>query len=196
MKVLVVYCHPMPESFCAAVRDAVLASLQTAGHETRLVDLYGENFNPVMPVDERRRYQDGPPGDPGLAPHVERLVWAEALVFVYPTWWYGLPAMLKGWLDRVVATDVAFTLPPDGGTIRPLLTRIRYIAVVTTCGAPRWLSFLMGQPGRKTILRGIRAICAKRCRTIFLAHYAMDVSTPQSRSRFLDRVARRFAALR
>ncbi len=190
MRFLVVYCHPVPESFGAALRDTVLEAIRARGDEVRLIDLYGERFEPVMFADERRSYNEGAPADPAIAAHIERLRWAEALLFVYPTWWYGLPAMLKGWFDRVWATDVAFKLG-EGGQIVPLLTNIRKLGVITTCGAPWWLSLLMGQPGRKTILRGIRAICAKRCKTMFVAHYLMDASTAETRAAFLETVRRK-----
>ncbi len=190
MRFLVVYCHPVPESFGAALRDTVLEAIRARGDEVRLIDLYGERFEPVMFADERRSYNEGAPADPAIAAHIERLRWAEALLFVYPTWWYGLPAMLKGWFDRVWATDVAFKLG-EGGQIIPLLTNIRKLGVITTCGAPWWLSLLMGQPGRKTILRGIRAICAKRCKTMFVAHYLMDASTAETRAAFLETVRRK-----
>ena len=149
----------MPESFGAALRDTAVAALSDRGWEVRLVDLYAEGFDPVLSADERRQ-MDRAPTDPKLAPHIENLKWAQAILFVYPTWWYGLPAMLKGWLDRVWATDVAFTLPADGGRIVSLVPHIGRVGVVTTCGAPWWWSVMIGQPGRKTILRGLRALCA------------------------------------
>lgn len=194
MRVLVVHCHPVPESFCAAIRDRVVETMAHGGHEVRLVDLYAEGFDPVMHCEERRSYNDNAPADPALAPHIDLVRWAEAVVFVYPTWWYGLPAMLKGWLDRVWALDVAFALDRRKSRIVPLLTHIRRIAVVTTCGAPLWWSHLVGHPGRRTILRGIRALCARNCRTLFLAHYRMDFSTPETRAAFLDKVERRLSA--
>ncbi len=193
MRVLVVYCHPVPESFCAAVRDAALDAIAAKGCEARLIDLYAENFDPVMRDGERREYNERAPADPALVEHIAHLKWAEAIVFVYPTWWYGLPAMLKGWLDRVWAKDVAVALDP-GGKITPLMGHVRKIAVVTTCGAPRWWSHIVGHPGRKTILRGIRALCAKRCKTLFVAHYLMDASTPQSREAFLAQVRQKLKA--
>lgn len=193
MRCLVVYCHPVPESFGAAVRDTVLAALAERGAEVRLVDLYAEGFDPVLSTDERRSYNDHPPSDSRLAAHLENLKWADAVLFVYPTWWYGLPAMLKGWLDRVWATEVAFRLPPDGGRIISLVPHIMRLGVVTTCGATWWLSFLMGQPGRKTILRGIRALCAPAARTLYVAHYDMDRSTPETRLAFLGKIKRRLA---
>ncbi len=100
--------------------------------------------------------------------------------------------MLKGWLDRVWATDVAFSLSADGGIV-PRMTHIRKIGIVTTCGASWLLSHLIGHPGRKTILRGIRALCGPRCRTLFLAHYRMDASTTESRRAYLERVRQRLA---
>ena len=193
MRVLVVYCHPVPDSFCAALRDTVLEAIALRGCEARLVDLYAEDFDPVMRCEERRLYNMRSPSDPALRAHVDNLGWAEMIVFVYPTWWYGLPAMLKGWLDRVWATDVAFTLKGNGMAV-PLMTHVSKIAVVTTCGAPRWWSYIVGQPGKKTIMRGIRALCARRCKTLFLAHYMMDVSTPSSRAGFLSRVKQKLVA--
>lgn len=191
MRVLVVYCHPVEDSFCAAVRDAALAAIQAKGCEARVLDLYAENFDPVMRPQERLTYNECAPQDPALQSHIEGLRWAEALVFVYPTWWYGLPAMLKGWLDRVWAKDVAFSFDGTRQSIEPLMGHIVKIAVVTTCGAPWWWSVVVGQPGRRTITRGIRALCGWRCRTLYLAHYLMDNSTPRSRARFLETVKRK-----
>lgn len=189
MRCLVVYCHPLPDSFCAALRDAALSALAERGCDVRLVDLYAEGFDPVLSPDERRNMEHAPT-DPKLAPHIDSLKWADAILFVYPTWWYGLPAMLKGWLDRVWWTDVAFELPPDGRIVS-LVSHINRVGVITTCGARWWISMVIGQPGRKTILRGIRALCARRCRTMFTALYEMDASTPEKRARFLAKVRKK-----
>ena len=72
-------------------------------------------------------------------PHIDNLKWAEAILFVYPTWWYGLPAMLKGWLDRVWATDVVFKLPQRQGPHHVADDACQAAsASITTCGAPLW----------------------------------------------------------
>ena len=191
MRILLVYCHPVPESYCAAVLETAVAALGAAGHDVDVLDLYREGFDPVMDADERRAYNDTGLADHPLPDHVARLKRAEALVFVYPTWWYGLPAMLKGWLDRVIGPGVGFDLPGAPGAITPLLTHIDKIGIVSTCGAPRWLIWWVGNPGRRTILRGIRALCGRRCSTMWIAHYLMDTSTPESRAAFLDRVEKR-----
>src|SRR5690606_10219737 len=97
MHVLVVHCHPCTESYAAALRDAVIEGLGAAGHEHRLIDLYAAGFDPVMSAEERRLYHEPEINRRPVEDHLDALFWAEALVFIYPTWWYGLPAMLKGW---------------------------------------------------------------------------------------------------
>lgn len=195
MRVLVVFCHPCPDSFGAAMRDAALAGLGEAGHDVRLVDLYAEGFSPAMAEDERRRYHDAGVNEAGLEAHIGNLRWAEALVFVYPTWWYGLPAMLKGWLDRTFLPHVAFRMPTETEGIRGNLPNIRRIVVVTSCGASWWLSKLVGEPGRKTLTRGLRAVCHPLCRTRYLALYRMDTAPEPARTGHLDRIRRTLARL-
>jgi len=195
MRLLVVYCHPVPESFVAALREAVLAGLAEAGHEVRLVDLYGEGFSPQLSTAERRAYGERGVNEVALADHVDNVRWAEGLVFVYPTWWYGLPAMLKGWMDRVLLPHVAFTMPTETQGIRGNLRNIRRIEVVTTCGATWSLSKVMGEPGRKTILRGLRSICHPFCRTHYRALYRMDTVSAEKRAAYLARVRRAMARI-
>lgn len=187
MRVLIVYCHPNPESYTAAVRDVVRRNAEAAGAEVRVLDLYANGFDPVLSQGELEAYETVPGNTQPVQDHVDAIRWCDTLVFVYPTWWYAHPAMLKGWLDRVLLPGVAFDMP-DGGDIRPTLTHIARLGVFTTCGASRWLTFFIGFPGKRVILRGIRILCAKRCRTAFVAHYLMDASTPDTRSRHLDKV--------
>lgn len=193
MNVLVVYCHPDPESFNASIRDTVVDALRQAGHQVRLLDLYADGFDPIMGCEERRAYHTKKINEIPVADHLALIRQADGLLFVYPTWWYGLPAMLKGWLDRVWVPHVTFSMPENGQPVRPLMTHIRFLGGITTCGAPWWWTKFVGEPGRRTILRGIRALCAKRCRTLWLAHYKMDSSTPKSRKAFLARVRRTLA---
>lgn len=189
MRALLIYCHPSPESFNHAIAETVTDRLRRGGAEVRVLDLYAEDFDPVMTRPRWEGYDRGSPDHVALAAHVEALRWADTLVFVYPTWWYGPPAMLKGWLDRAMLPSVAFNLP-ETGPITPALTHIRRLAVFTTCGASRWLTWAMGSPGRRILLRGLRSCCAPTCRRHFAAHYAMDASTPESRARHLARVVR------
>ncbi|WP_426957901.1 NAD(P)H-dependent oxidoreductase [Muricoccus radiodurans] len=191
MRVLLVHCHPRPDSLSAALASAVRAALEGAGHEVDWRDLYAEGFDPVLGAEERGRYHDVPGNLLGLEDHAASLRAAEALVLVYPTWWYGLPAMLKGWLDRVWAPGVAFHL--GAGAIEPGLKNIRRLAVVTTYGSPWWLLLYFGRPDRKLIGRGLRRLCAPGCRLDWHALTRMDGRSPAECAAFLRRVEHAFA---
>jgi NAD(P)H dehydrogenase (quinone) len=190
MRALVVHCHPSPVSFTASIRDLVLAKLHAAAAEVRLHDLYADGFNPILTREEWEGYLDCPGNCVPVSREVEDLRWCDTLIFIYPTWWYSLPAMLKGWLDRVMLPDVAFLMPDAANkTIRPGLRHIDRLGVFTTCGASRWLTFLVGAPGKRTLRRGIGFLLSPRHRRAFAAHYLMDGSTPASRRAHLERVA-------
>ncbi|MBT9382995.1 NAD(P)H-dependent oxidoreductase [Pseudooceanicola sp. CBS1P-1] len=196
MKALVVYCHPSGESFTAGIRDLVLKHLSEAGAEIRLRDLYAEGFDPVLPLPEWTGYLETPANRAPVEDHCADLEWCDTLIFVYPTWWYGLPAMLKGWLDRVFLPDVAFLMPKaDGEVIRPGLHHITRLGIFTTCGASWWLTRFVGAPGRRTIARGLGLLLHRRARRAFAAHYLMDSSTPESRRKHLARVSRQMTRL-
>jgi putative NADPH-quinone reductase len=196
MRALVVYCHPRDGSFTAAVRDTVLEKLNAAGADVRLTCLYTRQFQPCLTAEEHEIYEDTSCNQAPIQNDCDDLMWCDTLIFVYPTWWYGLPAILKGWLDRVMVPGVAFTMPRDEGeTIGPGLTHIKRLGVFTTCGASFWLTAFVGSPGKRTLMRGVGLLCAKNRRTAFAAHYLMDSSTAESRAKHLVRVSRQMDKL-
>jgi putative NADPH-quinone reductase len=196
VRVLVVYAHPVEDSFAATLRDTVVAALREGGHEVDLADLYAEGFDPVLSRQERIDYRTVPENRASVATYVARLERAEGVILVFPSWWYGMPAILKGWFDRVWLPGVAFDFGPQA--IRPLLTGLRLFGVVTTTGAPGWFTRLyMGNPSRKVLMRGLsRLLPARRVERFWLALYGMDRSTAEQRGRFVERVRRRVAAVR
>jgi NAD(P)H dehydrogenase (quinone) len=194
MKILVVFCHPVRESFARALLDRCVADLQRAGHEVTVKDLYAEGFAPVLSADERRDYENIEHNQQVVAGEVAALRAARGLLLIHPTWWYGMPAMLKGWFDRVWIPGVAFGLDNQRGISIHTLSNIDRLMVVTTYGAPRWFIRLwMGDPGRKVMLRGLRPLLARGCRSSWSALYAMDQCTAQQRGRFLEQVSRKLA---
>lgn len=193
MRVLVVYAHPLADSFAAALHNAIVTALRRGGHEVDDCDLYAEDFDPVMTAAERRAYNSASPDLSGVADHVARLRAAEALVLCFPTWWYGLPAILKGYFDRVWVKDVAFTLPEDGGLIRPALTNIKRIWVVTTYGSPWWLiKLVLREPVKSVLFGGLGRLCGGGERR-WLAFYRIDAATQARCAAFLAKVERAFS---
>jgi putative NADPH-quinone reductase len=193
MRVLVIYAHPLADSFAAALHRAVVRTLRRSGHEVDDCDLYAEGFDPVLTASERRAYNSDNPDLSGVADHVARLRAAEALVLCFPTWWYGTPAILKGYFDRVWAKDVAFALPEGGGMIRPALTNIKRIWVVTTYGSPWWLiKLVLREPVRTVLFGGLGRLCGRGERR-WLAFYSIDAASEARCAAFLGTVERAFA---
>jgi NAD(P)H dehydrogenase (quinone) len=189
MRILVIYCHPVPESFVAAAHQTVLEALAAAGHQVTDVDLYAEHFDPVMSRQERLDYLNTQRNERRVRHYDDQLVGAEGLVLIYPAWWYGMPAMLKGYFDRVWLPGVAFDVQPDGKVSTERLKSLRRIIVVTTYGGSRWLvRFVIGDPARKLIGRAIRALCARDCKVTWFVHYSMDSAKPRQLARFLARI--------
>lgn len=194
MRVLVIYSHPVETSFNAALHGEVVASLKRAGHEVDDCDLYAEEFNPVMSRAERLGYHLIPQNQAPVQRYVDRVMWAEAIVFCFPTWCFGLPAMLKGFFDRVFMPGVAFDMS-DPANVRPALTHLRVVVAVTTYGRPRWTAFLMGDPPRKVITRYMRALTGGRAKVSYLAKYHMNVATRELLDQFKGRVGAAMARL-
>ena len=192
MRVLVVYCHPVETSFHAALHQEVLRNLHVAGHQVDDWDLYAESFDPVMTREERLGYHEVPSNRLKVQAHIDRIQRAEAIVFCFPTWCFGLPAMLKGWFDRLLMPGVAFDIS-DPANVKPMLTHIRRISAVVTYGRPRWMAWYMGDPPRKIVTRYMKRLTAAQARVDFHAHYHMNVATPTQLSRFKERVGQAMA---
>lgn len=197
MRILVVFAHPVPTSFNGAVRDVAVAALAAAGHNVDQIDLYADGFDPRMSTDERLAYETLQPIlDPRIAAYVERVRAAEGLVFVYPTWWWGLPAILKGWLERVLVPGVGFVLDPATNKVRPGLGQVRQVVGISTYGSSRIAMRIFSDAGRRTILRSVRLLAPLRsCRSSWLALYAMDRIGDDERRAFLARVDHALRAL-
>lgn len=193
MRVLVLYAHPNPESYGAALHQAVVASLREAGHEVDDCDLYAEGFDPVLSREGRVGYHDLAGNTLPVAGYVARLRAAEALVLCFPVWNFGYPAILKGFFDRVFLPGVSFRMVD--GKVAPNLWTIRKLVAVTTYGGSRWRALLMGDPPRKLVCRALRAVCHPTARPLYLAHYDMNRATPESRDSFLATIAKKMRAL-
>jgi putative NADPH-quinone reductase len=176
---------------------AAVDALRAAGHQVATIDLYAEDFRAHMTAEEREAYHgDHPVLDPQVAAHIEQIRAAEALVFVYPTWWSSLPAILKGWLERTMVPGVGFVFHPRTHKVQPGLTHVRHIVGISTYGSGWRYVKLINDNGRRTLLRALRMSTGWRTRCHWLALYAMDTSTPAQRRAFLDTVATRMGSLR
>lgn len=188
MKTLVVYAHPLGDSFIAAARDRVIAGLTAAGHEIRINDLYADGFESALPLEEWQNHLADPSTKTAIAGYIDDLRWAESLMLVYPTWWGGQPAMLKGWIDRVWIKGVAWDLRPGSNRINPLLTNIRRITAITSHGSSKAVNMVQGESGKRVMMRSIGFACRRFTRKKWCALYNIDVASDADRVKFLQRV--------
>jgi NAD(P)H dehydrogenase (quinone) len=197
MLALVVVAHPSTDSFCQELAARTVTGLRAAAHDVVVLDLYAEGFRVALTAEERLAYHgDEPIVDPMVARHADLVSRAEALVFVYPTWWSGLPAILKGWLERVMVPGVGFRFDEGSGKVRPGLGQVRHIVGISTYGSPRTHVRLINDNGRRTLTRALRLSCGLHVRTHWLGLYAVDTSRVTGRVEFAARVEREMAALR
>ena len=192
MKILVLYAHPVESSFNAALHELIVERLAAAGHEVDDLDLYAEDFDPRLTRAERLAYHEERSGSDPAAAYVRRLQEAEALVLCFPVWNYGFPAILKGFFDRVFLPGVSFRMV--NGKAQPSLHNIRKVATVTTYGGSRFRAMLMGNPPRKLVNRVLRATVKPGAPVSYMAHYSMNLSTPETREKFTAKVAAKMDA--
>jgi putative NADPH-quinone reductase len=190
-RALVLFAHPCPESFSAALHAEVVSRLRRAGWDVDDCDLNAEGFAPVLTRAERRGYHDVPANVGPVAGYVDRVRAAEALVMVYPVWNFGYPAILKGFLDRVFLPGVSFRLVD--GKVKPNLTQIRRLAAVTTYGGTRLRAMLVGDPPRKCVTRAVWHVCRPQ-KMRYLALYDMNRASDARRAAFLGQVGREMEA--
>jgi NAD(P)H dehydrogenase (quinone) len=153
MHVLILYANPEPTSFCGALKAAAVATITESGHTVAVSDLYGEGFNPVAGrhdflgvadpgrfhyQTEQGRAAEADAFAPDLKREQERFIAADLVIAIFPLWWSGPPAILKGWFDRVLAYGFAYV---DGTRFTTgLFPHKRAMLCVTTGGTPQRFS--------------------------------------------------------
>ena len=175
MNILMVKSHPLAKSLCSTFTEQIRSKLTAMGHQVVLEDLYEDQFNPVLSQDERKSYYAKKYDSSSVEKEIQRLAEADALVLVFPTWWFGFPAVLKGWFDRVWAPTVAYDHADDYGPIKPGLTKLKRAFVVTTLGAPWWVDFLiLRRPLKRIIKHALLGACTRNCRLKYLSFYKCE----------------------
>jgi NAD(P)H dehydrogenase (quinone) len=183
MKVVVILGHQHPGSFCHAIAETAVARLKALGHEVVYHDLYEERFDPILPHEEINK-DDRP--SPAVAAHCAEVVAADGYIVVHPNWWAMPPAILKGWVDRVVRQGVAYEFGP-GGTVIGHLAGKRAL-VFTTSNTPREAELeLFGDPLENLWKTCVFGFCGVKqfCRRNF---ESIIMSSLEDRQRWLAEV--------
>jgi putative NADPH-quinone reductase len=197
MKCLVIIAHPDSGSLCHSLARVAIQTLTDAGHEVVIDDLYQSGFIPSLTINERKTYYDPPFDSSAIESRVESLRSTEALVLVFPVWWFGFPAILKGWFDRVWAPGIAYDHATDLGPIKPRLHNLRRTMAITTLGSPWWADrLLLWQPVKRVLKTAILRTCAPECRFEILSLYKAERLTVREVDVFTSRIHKKLGKWR
>jgi NAD(P)H dehydrogenase (quinone) len=186
---LVVIAHPLQDSLCHALAKHAIDSLRSAGHDVQTAHLYDQSFAPALTAAERQSYYSAKFDARCLESEIQHLSEAEALVLIFPTWWFGLPAILKGWFDRVWAPGVAYDHAGDLGSIQPRLTKLRTALAITTLGSPWWVDcFVMWRPVQRQLKIALIGTCAPACQFQMLSLYQSEKVSSAVFTKFCHRI--------
>ncbi len=140
MKYLVVYAHPNPKSFCHAIKEEIVVRLKEQGAIVDVRDLYQMGFNPVLSANDFMQLaQKKIPAD--IQKEQDLVAGADTIIFIYPVWWFSMPAILKGYVDRVFMRGFAYDM--KGHMLQGLLKGKKAMLFSTT-GGPRFAYYLLG----------------------------------------------------
>ncbi len=193
---LLVSCHPLEDSLCHHLVARVEAGLKANGVVHEHLDLYRRGFEAPLSASERGSYF-GDFDDSGMRAEIAQLKRAETVILVFPTWWFGMPAMLKGWFDRVWAPDVAFVHVPATGGISPILDNLKHVLAITTLASPWKVDrLLLRQPIKRVLKGGILKGCAPEATLEMLSLYGVNMLDEQRLETFRVKIDRAVARVR
>ncbi|SDW85769.1 NAD(P)H-dependent oxidoreductase [Paenibacillus sp. PDC88] len=133
MKHLIIYAHPVQESFNHRICQTVQQTLEKSGHTVAVRDLYALNFDPVLSEQEMADCYAGEAPKEEVLKEQQYILDADSLIFIYPIWWAGMPAILKGYIDRVFSYGFAYAYNEDGQLIRMLTDK--HSLIINTHGS-------------------------------------------------------------
>lgn len=185
MKHLIIYTHLNPKSFSKAVADEVEKIAIQKGHEIRFIDLYSDKFNPVLELPDIEYSFMGGDAPDDVKMYQEHISWADHITFVYPIWWEQMPAILKGFIDRVFTNGYAFIYDEDGST--GLLVG-KSVQLIINTGNP---SEILEKNGLHAAVKkvnevGIFEFCGMTAKTSFFGDITMG--TDKDRKQYLNSI--------
>lgn len=196
MRVAIVFNHPYEKSYCSAILEAVTTGLQKGKHHVDLIHLDNDNFNPVMSKEDLKAFIDHSPIDAQVIDYNNRLKNADHLIFIFPIWWDLMPAMTKGFIDRVLSPGIVYDHHPRGFGLIPLLKNLKGVTIITTMNKPRIMySLLIGNLIRKAMLRSVFKTMGYK-NLSWISHNMVKSVTHKKRVKWLNDLEKRFTDFR
>ncbi|WP_141432329.1 NAD(P)H-dependent oxidoreductase [Bacillus sp. 03113] len=205
MNVVIVFDHPYgalaseniphQRSYSAALLAAVTRGLSSAGHKIDLIDLHADGFNPVLSAEELSAWRQKKTIDPLVIDYQRRLIDADYIVFIFPIWWECMPALTKGFLDKVFVKSIIYDERKPGRPFVSLLPKIKGVSLLTVMSTPGFFYRLFfGNPVTKILFRGtFRKMGIHNLR--WYNYTGMERRSFETRIKFLRKTEHRFVRL-
>ncbi|NOI66278.1 NAD(P)H-dependent oxidoreductase [Vibrio sp. 99-8-1] len=204
MRVLVVFNHPYEGSFCNALLNSVMNGLTSANHDIDLIHLDKDNFDPVMRAKDLQAFalaRTEPEKaqqrlDPQVLQYKQRIEQADHIVFIFPVWWELMPALMKGFIDKVIFPGIAYQYKDTGLGMYSLLDNLKGVTMITTMNTPSFAyRLLFGNAIKKAMLLGtFWKIGVKNRKWINYAQ--VKPASDKKRSRWLNELESHFSLIK
>lgn len=197
MNVVIVFNHPYDGSYCNAILQSVKSGLAKGNHQIDLIQLDKDNFNPVMTASDLKGFRDKQPVDPQVIDYNIRIKKADHLVFIFPIWWELMPAMTKGFIDKVIFPGVAYDYINSSNTrMKPLWNKLKGVTIITTMNTPNWLYWLLfGNAIKKAMLLGTFWKIGFKNRN-WISYNQVKMVSVEKRKKWLTEIENRFMILK
>ncbi|GGD98703.1 NAD(P)H-dependent oxidoreductase [Paenibacillus nasutitermitis] len=205
MNVVIIFDHPygasasgnVPHrrSYSAALLDSVMRGLAAKGHTIDLIDLHADGFNPVMSAEELADWRLQKTADPLAADYQQRLIAADHIVFIFPIWWESMPALTKGFIEKVFVEGTIYKRTKPGRPFASLLPNTKGVSLLTVMSTPDFIyRWIFGNPVTKILFRGtFRKMGIRKLR--WYNYTGMEDRSLEMRLQALEKTEKRFAML-
>ncbi len=197
MKVVIVFNHPYEGSFCNAILQSVTNGLSKGNNQIELIHLDKDNFNPVMTAGDLKAFRDKKPIDPKVIEYSNKIKNADHLVFIFPIWWELMPALTKGFIDKVIFPGIAYDYTNTNNTrMKPLWNNLKGVTMITTMNTPKWLYWLLfGNAIKKAMIMGTFWKIGFKNRN-WISFNQVKAVTQEKRNRWLVELEKKFIKLK
>ena len=155
MKIVIVYNHPYEKSFCHALLTKTKEDALKSGHEVDIIDLNSDGFNPVMRSEDLLGFIKNNPADSLVIEYINRIKQADYLVFIFPIYWELMPAMMKGFFDKVICPGSFFNYKKSGFGMYNLMSNLKKVTIITTMNTPKLIyRFIYGNALKYALIKG------------------------------------------
>lgn len=193
MKTIIVYNHPYKGSFCNAILESVKKGALKAGHEVDIIDLDSDRFNPIMKEEDLLAFRNHQATDEQAIGYINRIKQADHLVLIFPIWWELMPAMTKGFIDKVIFPGSTYSYTKSGYGMQTMLNKLKSTTVITTMNTPKVMyKFIYGNAIKKALIKG--TFKKSGCKNVeWISFNMVKASSEKTRKRWLNKVENKFS---